>query len=624
LADTSPAATVATKAAAESAGRPQVCDEIDTQLRAAWKAQQIEPAPEVDDARFLRRVTLDLTGRLPDAKEVVRFLEDSDPQKRTKAIDRALASPAYADHWTDYWDAILMGRLTREAYISRDAFRGWLHDQFAENAPWNRMVHELIAAEGWNSKRRPGNAKDDPADMESRYSPATNWFLKYQKAIPELSGAASKTFLGVQIQCAQCHDHKTEKWTQKEFRQFTAFFVKTWPKYYDKTLVIGTHRLDTQDHWFVAPVNGQYEQYFTSYKDYVNDTPKLLQGSEVKTVSGRRAALADWMTSADNPWFAQAMVNRLWAKLLGVGFVEPIDDFRPSNPAVLPETLATLTADFKTHDFDLKHLLRTICNSTAYARACRPSPANSTSHAYWASYPVKPLDVEETFDVVLQATGSEAYLDRSTKNNVQLVRTSFSRQFVTQMGTDDMAEVAESEETIPRALLFLNGTLVNGTARVNKVLGLGEILRTHTDDAACLEQIYLRTLSRRPSEKELGQWRAFLAQRQAVVHTAGPHTEVKTGISALSADSMIAESPSSADFKELVGRAHSAADFAALRKRVKNNADGALYVKAFEAWAAEAPFQQLATQAGGDTEREQAFENIYWAVLNCSEFLSNH
>ncbi len=395
-----------------------------------------------------------------------------------------------------------MGRLTREAFISRDAFKAWLHDQFAENVPWNRMVHELIAAEGWNSKRRPGNANDDPPDMESRYSPATNWFLKYQKALPELSGAASKTFLGVQIQCAQCHDHKTEKWTQKDFRQFTAFFVKTWPKYHDKTLVIGTHRLDTQDHWYVVPVKGQYEQYFISYKDYVSDTPKVLEGPEVKSVSGRRAELANWMTSTDNPWFAQAIVNRLWAKLLGVGFVEPIDDFRPSNPATLPETLATLTADFKAQGHDLQHLLRVICNSTAYTRACRSSPASASGHAYWANYPVKSLDVEETFDVVLQATGSEAYLDHMTKHYVWLVRNAFARQFVTQMGTDDMAEVAEAEETIPRALLFLNGALANGTTRLNSALGLAAILKAHTDDAACIEDLYLRTLlAVRASEK---------------------------------------------------------------------------------------------------------------------------
>jgi hypothetical protein len=192
------------------------------------------------------------------------------------------------------------------------------------------------------------------------------------------------------------------------------------------------------------------------------------------------------------------------------------------------------------------------------------------------------------------------------------------------MGTDDMAEVSEAEETIPRALLLLNGALVNGTTRSNKALGLAAILKAHTDDGECIEELYLRTLSRRPSEQELSQWRAYLARRQPVAHTAGPPTEVKTGISSLTADSMIAQSPASADFKELVDRAHSAADFAALRARVKNNADGLLFVKAHEAWLAEAPFQYLASQPGGDTQREQAYENIYWALLNCSEFLSNH
>src|SRR5262249_3947899 len=154
-----------------------------------------------------------------------------------------------------------------------------------------KFVYELVAAEGWNTNRTPGNAKGDPADLQQRFNPATNWFLRYSKSIPELSAATSKIFLGVQIQCAQCHDHKTEKWTQKDFRQFTAFYAKTWPSSYDR-LVVGIVRRDTKDHWFVPPVD-KYEEYFASYKDYIKDTPKLLNGPEVSGLGSRRQALAD-------------------------------------------------------------------------------------------------------------------------------------------------------------------------------------------------------------------------------------------------------------------------------------------------------------------------------------------
>jgi hypothetical protein len=604
---------------------PAVCQVVDREIRAAWQDHHIAPAPTVDDARFLRRVSLDITGRLPTRDQVVKFLDDSDPAKRAGVVDELLASPSYANHWADYWDAILMGRLTREATIERGSFKQWIREQFAQNISWEKFVHELVAAEGWNSKRRPGKATTDPPDMVERYSPATNWFIRYQKSLPELSAATSKLFLGVQLQCAQCHDHKTEKWKQQDFRQFTAFFVKTWPDYYDKTLVVGIHRLDTKEHWIKAPVNGKYAQYFTSYKDYVDYAPKFLDGQELRGFGSRRKALADWMVSAENPWFAQAIVNRLWGKFLGTGFVEPVDDFRPGNPPILPETLAALTDDFKRHGHDLRRLIRVICATEAYQRACHVDKATpAEGPRYWASYPLKQLDVEELFDVVLQATDAETYIDRLSKQNLDLVRTSFARQFVTQLGTDDMAEVANFEETIPRALMLLNGALLNGTTRQIQGMGLTALVQDKQDDAYCIEELYLRTLSRRPTAAELSIWKQYVTNPRPLAATAGPATGLKTGPVAQRVDPAIADAPENADFKELLDRANSAADFAALRKRMKNNADGGLFVKAFEAWIAEVPFQALAAQPGGNTPRQQAFEDLYWALLNSTEFLTNH
>ena len=187
-----------------------------------------------------------------------------------------------------------------------------------------------------------------------------------------------------------------------------------------------------------------------------------------------------------------------------------------------------------------------------------------------------------------------------------------------------MTEVSDAEETIPKALLLLNGSLFNGVTRLTPGLSLVTILKSSDDDYACLEQLYLRTLSRKPTTTELAAWKKYLSKTRTVVHTPGPPTGVKTGLASLTADKMIMEAPANADFKELVDRANSAADFTALYKRMKNNADGALFVKAFEAYSAEAPFQHMATQPGGNTTREQAYENIYWALVNCTEFLSNH
>ena len=183
--------------------------------------------------------------------------------------------------------------------------------------------------------------------------------------MPELSSATSKVFLGVQLQCAQCHDHKTEKWTQEDYRQFTAFFVKTWPKYFDNGGQLGINRIDVTEHLFVPPITKRNEQYLASYKEYVGSRPKLLDGRRSARGAARRKELAKWVTAKENPYFAKAIVNRMWGLFLGQGFVEPIDDFRSSNPPTLPAALDLLAADFAAHDFDLHHLIRVICASAA-------------------------------------------------------------------------------------------------------------------------------------------------------------------------------------------------------------------------------------------------------------------
>ncbi|HEX4129855.1 MAG TPA: DUF1549 domain-containing protein [Pirellulales bacterium] len=607
---------------------PTVVATVDAQIRAAWAEHGITPAPAADDARWLRRATIDLTGQLPEPEHIVEFLADKRADKRTREIDRLLASPAYAEHWGTYWDNLLIGRLTREAFIDRTAFQQWLREEFDKNAPWDQMVRDLITAEGYNSNReRPAGYSETPKDFDERFNPAVNWFMRHSRSIPDMAAATSKLFLGVQIQCAQCHDHKTEKWTQKDFKQFTACFAKTFPTYVDRPgmllKVVGTYRMELKDRWFTPPYE-KYETLFGSYKDYVNETPKMLNGPAAPSFGSRRVALANWVTAKDNPWFAKAIVNRLWGKLLGCGFVEPVDDFRPGNPPLLPATLDALADDFADHAYDLQHLLRVICSTGAYGRACVDLQRSAKEETYWGSFPLKALDVEELFDAICTATDTDDRLDRLSKGHFDMVRNAFITQLVSQMGTDDMAEVIEQEGTIPRSLLLLNGTLVCGSARLVPNEGLGTVLSRASDDVAAIEQLYLRTVSRRPTEVELKKWRAFLAKSREVAHTAGPPASTPTGLSALGVSPEIAHASEGADFTELLKHAKTGADFTALRKLVKNNADGALFVKAFQAFAAEAPFQHLAATGGGNTTREQAFEDIYWALLNCTEFLTNH
>lgn len=606
---------------------PKVVAKVDEQLRAAWKEHGITPTAQADDARWLRRLSLDLTGHLPPPQAVRDFLADTSVDKRARAIDRLLDSPAYAEHWATYWDNILIGRLTREAYLDRQAFRQWLSEGFEKNRPWNELVRELVVAEGYNSNRETLKGGVMPSDIDDRYNPATNFFLRYSRSLPDFSSVTSRVFLGVQIQCAQCHDHKTEKWTQQDFKQFTACFSKTYATYVDKpamlTQLVGVFRMDLKDRVFFPPVK-KYETYFGSYADYVEVAPKLLDGPAVKTLGSRRKVAADWVTGKDNPWFAQAIVNRLWGRLLGRGFVEPVDDFRPGNPPIMPETLRALSDEFVASGYDLKHLFRAICNSQAYQRACVEDTSAATRHGYWSSFPIKALDVEVLFDAIVDASDAVTAINRVTKNNFPLVRGAFIQQLVSQMGTDDMAEVTEPEETIPRSLMMLNGPLVCGSTRATAGFGLGELLSRQSDDAAVIETLYLRALSRQPSPAERAKWLAFIGQSRKVVHTTGPEDDARATLSATRASEAIAKAPKDADFSELLKQARTAADFTAMRGRMENNADAALLGKAFSDWVAQAPFQYLAGVGGGNTPRQQAFEDMYWALLNSTEFLTNH
>jgi len=244
----------------------------------------------------------------------------------------------------------------------------------------------------------------------------------------------------------------------------------------------------------------------------------------------------------------------------------------------------------------------------------------------WSRYPLKQFEVEVLLEVVLQGTGSTEYLSRMSQKNLDLIRTAFARQFVSQLGTDDMLEITNFDETIPRALLMLNGPLFCGTTRMTEGLALHGLYQGDKEDKAKIEKLYLLTLSRLPTTAETEHWLRFVATDNSVVSTAGPSSgEMKlTGLSALMPSKEITGAADDAEFSELVKHAHSAADFKALYGKMRNNADAALYVRAFREFSAEAPFRFLAQQGGGHTAKEQAYEDFQWALLNCTEFLTNH
>jgi hypothetical protein len=599
--------------AAQAQSTPQTdATALDRLIHAAWQRKGIVPAKPVDDARYLRRIYLDITGLIPPEQVVSDFLADRSPDKRAKAVDALLDSSAYADHWTTYWDNILMGKPTPMATVDYGAFRRWLHGEFAQNTPYNRFVTDLITASGLSSTgptyaealglamaqpttaADPDRPKIDPATVNG----AVDWHLRFAANPADVAGIASKIFLGVQIQCAQCHDHKTEKWKQTDFRSFTACFIQTvgipTQRYTAGQAMKGIIPLNVRDVNFVVrgnKMNGGEERL-----PYTQATPMALDGTPI--VAGRtdrRKELAAWMTAKQNPWFAQALVNRMWAKFLGRGFVEPIDDFRPSNPGVAPEALQLLAQEFTAHDYDLKTLIKTICATEAYQRSSVPAASKADpENTLWDHYRLKPMEVNEIVDSLITATNFQPVLTRISGGNSAQLTARLQRLLTFAFTTDEPEmEQKDFEGTIPQALLLLNNGLTNGTVSAIPGSALADVMAMPGSEADKIASLYLRTLSRRPSTDEIARWTKFLdAPREVVI-----------------AKPVDMPRPQARPDPAMIGKL------------------GQKGMGMGGAQGGNDPLLRIAAmrnQFKTPTPKQQAFEDMFWALLNSSEFVFNH
>jgi hypothetical protein len=584
---------------------------VDRLIHAAWKQKGIVPAMPADDARYLRRIYLDITGSIPPEQVVSDFLADRSPNKRAKAVNALLDSSAYADHWTAYWDSVLMGKPAPMATVDYAAFRRWLHGELAQNTPYDRFVTDLITASGMNSTGStyaealgysmarstttadPDRPKIDPATVNG----AVNWHLRFGQNPADVAGIASKVFLGVQIQCAQCHDHKTEKWKQTDFRSFTACFIQTvgipTQRYTAAQAMKGIIPFNVRDVNF--PVRGNRQNGGEERLPYLQATPAVLDGTSLNVSRmDRRKELAAWMTSKQNPWFAQALVNRMWAKFLGRGFVEPIDDFRPTNPAVLPEAMQLLANDFRAHDYDVKRLIRTICATEAYQLSAVPGSKVDPENTLWDHYRLKPMDVNEIVSSLITATNFQPILTRISGGNAEQFTSRLQRLLTFTFTTDEPEmEQKDFEGTIPQALLLLNNGLTNGTVSPIPGSALADVLAMPGSDTERITSLYLRTLSRRPSPAEIAHWTEFLNAPRSVV----PIRPGDLPPPALRPDPALRGKPGQQN----------------MGMRMAQTANDPLLRMA-----------AMRSRFTSPTPKQQAYEDLFWALLNSSEFVFNH
>jgi hypothetical protein len=439
------------------------------------------PASQVAaDATFLRRVTIDIAGRLPSREEAAAFLTDDSTDKRAKAIDRLLDSTDYAEYFANKWSAVLRNKRRADTdKVATFAFYDWIRDGLYNNKPYDQFVGEILTASG-----TPGK------------NPPVAWYREVKDQSAQLEDTA-QLFLGLRIQCARCHHHPFEKWSQQDYYGFSAFFSRVGRK---------KGYIQNQDRVFHNPGTAQAQNPKTK-----QNVPPTGLGSEPLTLDPQtdpRVELAKWMGDKENPFFAYALANRYWKHFFGRGLVDPEDDMRVTNPATNPKLLDALAQDFIASDFDLKHLIRTICNSSTYQLAAEPNEWNRDDKQNFSRYYPKRLNAEVLLDAINQVTGTTTGFGGAPAGTraVQLPDNGFGSYFLTVFGRPEASSACEcersSEANLAQSLHLLNsseiqGKLTDGNGRAAKFAGDKE--RGHEDK---IRELYLLAFAREPLPDE--------------------------------------------------------------------------------------------------------------------------
>jgi hypothetical protein len=463
---------------------------IDREVAAAWKTQKVTPAAKSTDAEFLRRIYLDLVGAPPTYDETTTFLADTDAKKREKLIGALLADPRYATAQANVWDLALFGRHPGNIFETRvrPAFQKWLTRQFADGVPYDKLVRELLLAE----------------------QPGSEMFLVQFRAAPdEATVAVTRIFLGTQLQCARCHDHPFDSWTQKDFYGMSGFFVRLIVQDSGgnvRTLSIGEKGsgevLFTGNAKDQAPgkkgepikpkfLGGAVLDEPPLPKDY-KEPPYPKAGEKLpKPAFSRKEKLAAWVTAPENPYFARAAVNRVWAQFMGRGIVHPIDDFNKENDPSHPALLKALTDGFVAHKFDLKWLICEIVNSEAY-QLSGAGESKAALPRHFERARVRPLTAEELVAAMRTATNFEVNPKEPNAN---------WEYFLRAFG-EPTNGLGEFQGGLSEHLFLNNSDQVRAFVRRKKGNLTDQVLSSADPWEKRVERVYLSVLNRPPKPKE--------------------------------------------------------------------------------------------------------------------------
>jgi hypothetical protein len=463
-----------------------LAERIDRALAAHWQHDKVTPAPLADDAEFGRRLSLDLIGRIPSVAEDRRFLKDQSSDKRGRLVEEMLKGPGYVTHMTHVWRNLLLPETDNnyELRYLQPGFELWLRRQFEENVGYGKMVRKLITLPFGNGR----DAMQAYQDMQNPGNASPIAFYMAREGKPEnLAASTARLFLGARLECAQCHNHPFARWKREQFWGLAAFFA-------------GLQRPRGQG--FYGPISEVMDRREMA----IPGTDRVVQanfldGSEPrwKYKVGARVTLADWMTSAENPYFARAAANRLWAHFFGVGIVEPVDDFNDENKPSHPEILDDLAREFAAHNFDLKFLVRAITLTKAYQRTSAATDPSQDDPRQFARMAVKGLTPDQLYDSIVQATG---YRDPTPANqrlyDFQSPRAVFVSKFAAQ------EKRTEQQTSIPQALALMNSQLMGDVTSLKRSETLAAVTEApFLDTAGKVEALFLASLSRKPKPDEM-------------------------------------------------------------------------------------------------------------------------
>ncbi len=479
---------------------------IDEHIDAQLTRLSLVASPNCTDAEFLRRAYVDTIGRIPTLEETRNFLADTSEDRRDKLIEKLLESPEFVDYWAYKWSDILMlnGTLLRPAALK--TYYQWIHNHVEKNTPWDEMVRQIVTSTG-----------------ESTENGATNFYALNQTP-EEMTENASQAFMSLSIGCAKCHNHPLEKWTNDQYYAMANIFSRVKAKGWG-----GEGRNGDGARTLYVATSGELVQPRTGKPQ----PPTPLDGESMAfdNPEDRRIKFAHWLTSPDNPYFAKAITNRVWANFYGVGLVEEVDDLRISNPPSNSELFDAATQHVVDSKFDLKSLMRTILQSNAYQRSSKPLAGNEAESRFYSRYYPRRIMAEVLHDAVVQVTGVSTKFDtvafpgndkqktdfypEGTKA-IQLYDSAVENYFLSTFGRNPRNIVCEcersSEPTMVQVMHISNGNTINDKlqskeSRVEKLL---QLRRNGLSDEALVDEIYLTCFSRYPTPEKRRQLVQFL------------------------------------------------------------------------------------------------------------------